>query len=100
MDLSDLGIYEDTRAELVALRTDTIAHMTEEGETLSRTFFTSCCDDTSWWGYMPSLVLAYRWYGVLSDDVINDRNRIPNPLFIEPNARVELLHNLPQGFQS
>lgn len=95
MDLSDLGIYEDTRAALVALRTDAIAHMTTEGETLARTFFTSCCDNTNWWGFMPSLVLAYRWYGVLTDDVINDRNHIPNPLFVEPNARIELLHNLP-----
>jgi hypothetical protein len=95
MDLSDLGIYEDTRAALVALRTDAIAHMTSEGETLARTFFTSCCDNTNWWGFMPSLVLAYRWYGVLTDDVINDRNHIPNPLFVEPNARIELLHNLP-----
>ncbi|MES2685738.1 MAG: DNA circularization N-terminal domain-containing protein [Pseudomonadota bacterium] len=91
VQLSALNIYPDTQAALTQLRTDAVQHMTAEGEHLARTFKTTCCDGNSWNGYMPTLVLAYRHYGVLSDDVINDRNEVPNPLFLEPAASVELL---------
>jgi prophage DNA circulation protein len=92
MLLSSLQIYPESQQALLQLRTDAIQHMTAEGETLARTFTTNCCDGTDWNSYMPTLVLAYGWYGVLSDDVINERNHIPNPLFIPPAAKVELLH--------
>lgn len=91
VQLSDLNIYTDTQAALVQLKTDAIQHMTVQGEDLSRTFRTTCCEGTGWNGYMPSIVLAYRHYGVLNDDVINYRNEVPNPLFLEANASVELL---------
>lgn len=91
VQLSDLNIYTDTQAALMQLRTDAVQHLTAEGEHLARTFLTTCCDGTGWNGYMPSLVLAYRHYGVLNDDVINYRNEVPNPLFLEPNASIELL---------
>ena len=89
--LSSLQMYPQTQAALLQLRTDAVQHMTAEGEHLARTFTTSADAGTGWGGYMQSLRLAYRHYGVLSDDVINDRNRIPNPLFIASNAAVELL---------
>jgi prophage DNA circulation protein len=89
--LSGLEIYPQTQAALLQLRTDTVQHMTAEGEHLARTFTTNVDEGTGWGGYMQTLVLAYRFYGVLSDDVINDRNHIPNPLFIQPGAAVELL---------
>lgn len=89
--LSGLQMYPQTQAALLQLRTDTVQHMTGQGEHLARTFMTNSCDGTGWNGYMQTLVLASRYYDVLSDDVINDRNRIPNPLFIEPGAAVQLL---------
>ncbi|HYW57673.1 MAG TPA: DNA circularization N-terminal domain-containing protein [Polaromonas sp.] len=89
--LSGLQMYPQTQAALLQLRTDTVLHMTAEGEHLARTFTTNACDGTSWGGFMQPLVLAYRHYGVLNDDVINDRNQIPNPLFVQPGAAVELL---------
>jgi len=91
VQLSALNMYTDTQAALMQLRTDAVQHLTAEGEHLARTFLTTCCDGTGWNGYMPSLVLAYRHYGVLNDDVINYRNEVPNPLFLEPNASIELL---------
>jgi prophage DNA circulation protein len=91
VQLSALNIYPDSQAGLMQLRTDAVQHMTAEGEHLARTFVTTCCDGNGWYGYMPTLVLAYRHYGVLSDDVINDRNEVPNPLFLPANAAVELL---------
>lgn len=91
MQLSELRIYPETQAALLQLRTDTVQHMTAQGEHLARTFAAICCDGTSWGGFMQTLVLAYRHYGVLSDDVINARNDIANPLFIPPDSAVELL---------
>lgn len=92
--LSSLQIFQNAQAALVQLRTNAVRHMTTEGENLARTFGTTCCDGLNWGGYMPALPVAYRHYGVLSDDVIIERNEIPNPLFIEPNAYVELLHEV------
>lgn len=92
--LSSLQIFQNSQAALVQLRTDAVRHMTTEGEHLARTFGTTCCDGLNWGGYMPALPVAYRHYGVLSDDVIIERNEIPNPLFIEPNAYVELLNEV------
>ena len=89
--LSALQMFPETQAALVALRTATVQHMTAEGEHLARTFKTSNAAANSWNGYMQTLPLAYRHYGALTDDVINDRNEIPNPLFIAPRAAVELL---------
>ena len=92
--LSELNIFPQTQAALLQLRTDTVQHMTVSGEFLARTFKTSCCDGNSWGGFMQTLPLAYRHYGVLNDDVINARNDIPNPLFIEPEASIELLTDI------
>jgi prophage DNA circulation protein len=92
--LSALNIYPDTQSALLALRTDAVLHMTAEGEHLARTFETVCCDGTGWWVNMPAIVLAYRHYGLLNDDVIIERNQVPHPLFISPAARVELLAGL------
>jgi hypothetical protein len=94
IELSDLSLYPSTQAALVALRTNAVRHMTILGEHLARTFGTTCCDGLNWYNYMPALALAYRHYGVLEDDVIIERNEIPNPLFIEPNSYVELLHEV------
>ena len=94
LDLSGLQVYPATQQLLVELRTAVVQHMTATGEHLARTFMTTCCDGTSWNGYMPSIVLAYRHYALLTDDVINERNEIPNPLFIEPRAAVELLNEV------
>lgn len=91
MALSELSMYPTTQQALVDLRTAAVQHLTVEGEHLARTFTTTCCDGTGWNAFMPTLVLAYRHYGLLTDDVINERNEIPNPLFIEPRAAVELL---------
>ena len=92
--LSALNIYPDSQLALVALRTDAVLHMTAQGEHLARTFETVCCDGTGWWSMMPAIALAYRHYGLLNDDVIIERNQIPQPLFIPPAARVELLAGL------
>lgn len=94
LSLSALQMFQNAQAALVQLRTAAVRHMTTEGENLARTFGTTCCDGLNWGGYMPALPVAYRHYGVLSDDVIIARNEIPNPLFIEPNAYVELLHEV------
>lgn len=94
MQLSQLNIYPETQAVLLQLRTDTVQHMTVQGENLARTFTVSCCDGTGWGGHMQTLALAYRHYGVLSDDVINARNEIANPLFIPADAAVELLTDI------
>jgi prophage DNA circulation protein len=94
IELSDLSLFPTTQAALVALRTNAVRHMTAQGEHLARTFGTTCCDGLNWHNYMPALALAYRHYGVLNDDVIIERNEIPNPLFIEPNAYVELMHEV------
>ncbi|WP_137860801.1 DNA circularization N-terminal domain-containing protein [Variovorax sp. 3P27G3] len=94
LELSSLQMYQTTQQLLVALRTAAVQHMTAIGEHLARTFITTCCDGNGWNGFMPSLVLAYRHYGLLTDDVINERNEIPNPLFIQPRAAIELLHEV------
>ncbi|WP_418132493.1 DNA circularization N-terminal domain-containing protein [Variovorax sp. 375MFSha3.1] len=94
LDLSGLQMFPNTQQLLVTLRTAAVQHMTSTGEHLARTFVTTCCDGTGWNGFMPTLVLAYRHYGVLSDDVINERNEIPNPLFVPPRAAIELLHEV------
>lgn len=94
IELSAAQLYPGTQAALVRLRTDAVRHMTSEGEHLARTFGTTCCDGLNWYGYMPTLPIAYRHYGVLTDDVIIERNEIPNPLFIESNAYIELLHEV------
>lgn len=92
--MSDARIYPTTQPALITLRTAAVEHMTAQGESLARTFVTSCCDGTGWWANMPTLVLAFRHYGLLTDDAINVRNEISNPLFIPPNAGVELLHEV------
>lgn len=92
--MSAARIYSATQSALVTLRTAAVQHMTAQGESLARTFVTSCCEGTGWWAHMPTLVLAYRHYGLLTDDAINTRNEISNPLFISPNAAIELLHEV------
>jgi prophage DNA circulation protein len=94
LELSSLQMYPTTQQLLVALRTAAVQHMTITGEHLARTFITTCCDGNGWNGFMPSLVLAYRHYELLTDDVINERNEIPNPLFLPPRAAIELLHEV------
>lgn len=91
-ELSRLSIFNESQNAVTALRTAAVQHLTAEGETLARTFVTSCCDGTGWWRPMPAIMLAYRHYGVLNDDVIIERNEVGNPLFMPPNAAVELLH--------
>jgi prophage DNA circulation protein len=90
-ELSNEGIFSLTQAELPLLRSSAVTHMTTEGEDLAKTFKTTCCDGTSWQRPMSTLVLAYRHYDSLSDDVINQRNNIASPLFIPPHAPIELL---------
>jgi prophage DNA circulation protein len=92
--LSALGIYPETQRALMQLSADAVQHMTAEGEHLARTYKTTCCEGTGWHGYMDSVALAYRHYGVLSNDVLELRNEIPNPLFIEPRSEIELLHSI------
>jgi prophage DNA circulation protein len=90
-DLSDQRTFDDSRQALIQLRADAVQHMTTEGEHLARTFETSCCEGTGFQKAMPSTVLAYRYYGTLTHDVIELRNKLASPLFIPPHARVELL---------
>jgi prophage DNA circulation protein len=90
-DLSDQRTFDASRQALIQLRADAVQHMTTDGEHLARTFDTSCCEGTGFQKAMPSTVLAYRYYGTLTHDVIELRNNLPSPLFIPPHARVELL---------
>jgi prophage DNA circulation protein len=90
-ELSKAGIFQLTQAALPTLRASAVTHMTTEGEDLAKTFTTSCCEGTSWQRPMATIVLAYRYYDSLTDDVINKRNNIVSPLFIPPHAPVELL---------
>lgn len=87
-DLSDAGIFEETRSQLIALRAAVVEHMTREGENLGNTFIKTYKVD------MPMLAIAYEHYGVLRDDEINARNEIPNPLFVQRNSAVELVTEL------
>jgi prophage DNA circulation protein len=87
-DLSDAEIFEDTRAQLIALRAAVVEHMTVEGENLGNTFIKTYSVD------MPMLAVSYEFYGVLRDDEINARNEVPNPLFVERNSAIELVTEL------
>jgi len=87
-DLSDADIFEETRAELIALRAAVVEHMTREGENLGNTFIKTYNVD------MPMLAISYEHYGVLRDDEINARNEIPNPLFVQRNSAIELVTEL------
>jgi prophage DNA circulation protein len=89
--LSESDQFPQTQAALVDVRTTAIAHMTAEGENLGRVFQTSCCDGTGWQKHMPAIVVAYRHYRTLTDEVIALRNKLVSPLFIEPHAQIELV---------
>jgi prophage DNA circulation protein len=95
--MSQIQIYTEAQYELVRMKTRAIQWMTEQGEHLARTFTTNCCDGNNWYVSMPTIVVAYRYYGVLADASINARNEVPNPLFIPSNASLELLAELTEA---
>lgn len=89
--LSNIGQFEDTQAALQRLKSVVVQRMRVLSESSLRTFFTSCCDATNITGLMPSAVIAYRFYGNLSDDIIVARNDIENPCLVPKNALLELV---------
>ncbi len=89
--LADAGAFSATQSALIEMRTAAVQHMTSEGEHLARVFQTNCCEGTSWQKAMPAVMLAYRHYGTLTDEVIALRNRLPSPLFIDPHKPIELV---------
>ncbi len=92
LTLSSLGIYSETQAALLLLRTEIINHLSRVGENLGTNFFTSCEDGTNFNVYMPTIPLVYKHYGELRYDEFNARNKVRNPLFNPPNAVMELLN--------
>lgn len=89
--LSNTGQFDDTQAALQTLKSVVIQRMRALSESSLRTFFTNCCDGTNINGLMPSAVIAYRFYGNLSEDIIVARNNIENPCLVPKNALLELV---------
>lgn len=89
--LSNTGQFDETQAALQTLKSVVIQRMRALSESSVRTFYTNCCDGTNINGMMPSAVIAYRFYGNLSDDVIVARNNIQNPCLVPKNALLELV---------
>lgn len=86
--LSGQDGFENTKQSLLTLRTAVIEHMTAEAENFGITF------NDSFGSTMPSIVVAYKNYGVLRDDELNARNNIPNPLFVDKNSAIELVSDV------
>jgi prophage DNA circulation protein len=89
--LSNTRQFDETQAALQTLKSVVIQRMRALSESSVRTFYTNCCDGTNINGLMPSAVIAYRFYGNLSDDVIVARNNIENPCLVPKNALLELV---------
>ena len=86
--LSEIDGFDETRYALSRLKAAVIEHMTAEAENFGVLFYDSSKNE------IPAIVLAYKHYGVLRDDAIVSRNRIPNPLFIKSNSNVELISDV------